>query len=405
MITHVIYLSYTGMTDTLGESQVLTYLSGLTARGNLRFHIVSAEKKDLYARHRSRIETYCREAGLQWHPVMYHKRPPVISTIRDHLALQNRAVQLCKDYRIALVHCRGYLPMLSGMAVKRKFGLPLIFDMRGFWPDEKLESGAWSSALYQPIYRYFKRKERAFFREADRVVSLTHGGKQAIVDHGWCRADKIGVIPTCVNFDNFGAFSPETRRRVRERLDIPQSARVLLYSGSLGGNYDMDIPFAFFRAYQKVNPESYFLILSRSAPETVDRYLDSAGIDRAAVRLTSVPFPEVSDHLMAGDAGIVFYGPGFSNKGRSPTKLGEYWASGMPAITLPDIGDVDRIIERFPGSGVVTRSLDAADLEEAVGELGATADRERLREYAIEYYSLDKGIAFYADLYNSILSE
>ncbi len=42
-MTTSVFLSYDGMTDPLGQSQVLPYLEGLAASGH-RIHIVSAEK-------------------------------------------------------------------------------------------------------------------------------------------------------------------------------------------------------------------------------------------------------------------------------------------------------------------------------------------------------------------------
>ena len=40
---NILYLSYDGMTDPLGQSQVLPYLIGLTKEG-FTFHIISFEK-------------------------------------------------------------------------------------------------------------------------------------------------------------------------------------------------------------------------------------------------------------------------------------------------------------------------------------------------------------------------
>ncbi len=61
MRTNILYLSYTGMTDTLGESQVLSYMLDL-AKLDYNIHIVSAEKKDLYLKNRDRIQEKSRQA-------------------------------------------------------------------------------------------------------------------------------------------------------------------------------------------------------------------------------------------------------------------------------------------------------------------------------------------------------
>ena len=43
----VLYISYDGMTDPLGQSQVLPYVFGLQKRG-YEFHVLSFEKMDRY---------------------------------------------------------------------------------------------------------------------------------------------------------------------------------------------------------------------------------------------------------------------------------------------------------------------------------------------------------------------
>ena len=43
----VLYISYDGMTDPLGQSQVIPYLQGLTGKG-YHFSLVSFEKKNRF---------------------------------------------------------------------------------------------------------------------------------------------------------------------------------------------------------------------------------------------------------------------------------------------------------------------------------------------------------------------
>ena len=52
---HVLYLSYDGMTDPLGQSQVLPYIIGLSQEG-FQFTLISFEKKDRYESHKHIIE-------------------------------------------------------------------------------------------------------------------------------------------------------------------------------------------------------------------------------------------------------------------------------------------------------------------------------------------------------------
>ena len=87
MTARVLYLSYDGMTDPLGRSQVLPYLTGLAALGH-EITLVSFEKPGRSAEDRERVEAICGEAGIAWHPLRYHKRPPILSSVWDVIAMR-----------------------------------------------------------------------------------------------------------------------------------------------------------------------------------------------------------------------------------------------------------------------------------------------------------------------------
>jgi hypothetical protein len=74
-------------------------------------------------------------------------------------------------------------PALVGLSLKRRLGLPLLFDMRGFWADEKLEGGSWPqrNPLFRPVYRFFKRQEAQLLATSDAIVSLTEAGRNEMV--------------------------------------------------------------------------------------------------------------------------------------------------------------------------------------------------------------------------------
>ena len=173
-----LYLSYDGMTDPLGSSQVIPYLRGLASRGH-EITILSAEKPERFARSRDAIGAVLTQARIDWQPIVYHKKPPMLSTVWDVRQMRKRAFELADQKGIELVHCRSYVPSLVGLRLKRERGVRFLFDMRGFWADERVDGGLWDlkKPHYQLAYRFFKKRESAFLNESDRAVSLTHAGK------------------------------------------------------------------------------------------------------------------------------------------------------------------------------------------------------------------------------------
>ena len=80
--------------------------------------------------------------------------------------------------------------------------------------------------------------------------------------------------------------------------------------------------------------------------------------------------------------------------------MGEYWASGIPVIAFSGIGDLDHIVEKYPGGGLLLSSNEN-DWE---GQLKnwQPANAGALREYALDYFHVDKGVKFYQDIYDRL---
>ena len=132
----------------------------------------------------------------------------MLSTGWDIASGISRAKRIARAQPIAIVHARSYVPAVIASAVSSATGAKFLFDMRGFWVDEKVEAGSWTEASV--IYRVGKWFERRFLERADGIVSLTREGVKNLPRLGFDprRAIPIDVIPTCVDT---GRFVPEAR--------------------------------------------------------------------------------------------------------------------------------------------------------------------------------------------------
>ena len=166
----VLYLSYDGMLEDLGDSQVLQYLLGLSDL--VSFSLVSFEKKKDILNHSkfNRCKQILASRGISWFFFVYRFRPLIIAKPINLFQAIFFSSFLVVSRRIQVVHARGYLPSLIGLVLKACFGTSLVFDMRGFWVDEKLEDGWKKSGM---LYRFLKRVEKLLLFYADQVIVLT----------------------------------------------------------------------------------------------------------------------------------------------------------------------------------------------------------------------------------------
>ena len=72
---------YDGLTDPLGQSQVLSYIKHLSEYYS--FDIIGYEKSDTYESQKIYIDKEIENLDIRWLPINYHKKPPIVSTIFD----------------------------------------------------------------------------------------------------------------------------------------------------------------------------------------------------------------------------------------------------------------------------------------------------------------------------------
>jgi glycosyltransferase involved in cell wall biosynthesis len=372
----VVYVSYDGVGEPLGRSQVLSYVRRLAS--SYAITLISFEKSgELVPMLREELAAW----GIEWIPLRYHRRPPVLSTLLDVIAGRRALIRASRPVRPAIVHVRSYVPALIALTAARATRAKLLFDIRGFWADERVEGGLWPPGGV--LYRIAKRCERRFFASADAVVTLTHASVPQIRAWTAPRSLPIEVIPTCVDLDRF-----EGRP---ERPGGPHA----VWSGSIGTWYRFDLVPGLARVLGI--PLTVITRQVEAAREVLDGY-------PAEVR--SVAPENVPDQLYAGDVGLCLIASTFSKVASAPTRFAEYLAAGIPVIVTPGVGDLTEIVQSR-GVGVVLAGEDPASLEAAAVEIRKLAsDRDaglRCRALAREMFDVEQGSARYAEIYKHLL--
>ncbi|MFT7233075.1 MAG: glycosyltransferase involved in cell wall biosynthesis [Cyclobacteriaceae bacterium] len=395
----ILYLSYDGLTDQLGQSQVLPYILGLCEMG-YSFHIVSFEKPEKYRENRDTIHQIIYDRPIVWHPLIYHKKPPLLSTLFDLIRMQRKALWLVKSQNIGLIHCRSYLAGLTGLKLKRKLNVKFLFDIRGFWADERIDGGIWSIThpVYRRVYNYFKKQEIRMMQEADHIISLTQAGQKEIVSGNLFRgkvagipADKITVIPCAVDLKLFDPtkISAEDRDVLRESLGLERARHILVYLGSIGTWYLLKEMLLYFKQFAKESPGSYFLFVTKDDPIVIWSKVKELGLESSQIIISSASRKEVPLYLSIASLGIFFIKPSYSKKASSATKMGEMLAMGLPIITN-DIGDIRYI--KNPQISIVDFETLKIDKDTTTGE-----------NIGLEYFELANGVASYEIVYSNLL--
>jgi glycosyltransferase involved in cell wall biosynthesis len=312
------------------------------------------------------------------------------------------AERLHREKSFDLVHARSYLPAAAGLSLKRRHGVPLLFDMRGFWPDERVEGGSWpqSSPLYRAVYRRVKQMEADLFAGADRIVSLTEAGRKVLEEQGV--SAPIDIIPCCADFGHFRLPAASDRQAARAALGIAANVPVLVYLGSFGSWYMHAEMLDFFSAFRVSRPEARFLIVTQDPPGPIIAEAAARGVPPEALVIRPATRDQVPELLAAADIGLFFIAPVPSKRASSPTKMGELMATGLPIVTNAGVGDVGEILDAT-GCGVAIPSFDAAAYADAIAQLGRI-DRtpDRIRAAGLARFDAAEGVRRYDRIYRAL---
>jgi glycosyltransferase involved in cell wall biosynthesis len=408
MSKKTLYISYDGMTDALGRSQVLPYLEGLGREG-YSITLISAEKAVPFQQDKLEVSALIEKMGINWKPVSYTKRPPVISTVWDIFKIRRKAFELYYKESFAIIHCRSYISAFIGLAMKNRFGCRFIFDMRGFYADERVDGQIWplSNPVFKLVYKYFKKKEKLFLNRADAIVTLTHAAKSEILS--WrlkeVNDSKISVIPCCADLDlfNYNNRDEESINDWKSKLNINPTTFILSYLGSIGTWYMLPEMMDFYKILLQYKPDSVFLFITRDDPNQIYAEARQRNISKNHIRIQPATRGQVPALALLSHASLFFIKPVWSKKASSPTKLAELMGMGIPVFTNSGVGDVDEVIRQNP-LGFLIEGWNSEVYQNAITSFLQlkSFNREMSRQIACENFSLEKGISTFAIIYKEV---
>jgi len=276
------------------------------------------------------------------------------------------------------------MPMFSVFWLKRIFDFRLIFDMRGFWPEELAGSGRIKyNSIYYKILKFLERKS---ILASDYIITLTPEAKEIILEK--YPNKKVDWMPTCVDMKKFEIKQGQKEDKTDEFI--------LVYSGSLGTYYNMPAMMDFFEALKEKISNAHFLILANNGMEK---------LDKEQCQFLNLEAKEVPKYLSQADLAISFIYDFPSKKAAFPTKLAEYLASGLPVVANAQSKFIKDLIEQNK-IGVIIEKFDKCSYDVAIEKLLILLQDKDIKERCIQTAkkNLGKGVCVnkYLEIYKNI---
>jgi hypothetical protein len=399
MTSRISYLTYDGVLDPLGYSQVARVVMALGRRG-LPYRLVSFERAARLG-DRARVaalEGELAAAGVTWERFEYAEGglkafPRNAATALRALARHRRTT--------SLVHARSYVAAFVGRALQQRFGIPYLFDARGYWVDERRETGRLFRA--PPVLRSARRLERSLYEHAAAMVGLTQLHVDDVESHRFGRwhGGPTAAIPTCADYDEFtlredaGDAPPDPRLEGRFVLGLV---------GSLNFSYHSRESLELARRVLALRGDAVLLIATQQT-EAFSALAREVGVPSDRMIVRAIPHREMPRWTRHLDAVPQLLITSHSKRGSMPTKLAELFAAGVRPIHVGCNEEVSAWVRRA-GTGLVLDDVTPRSLDRAAREVAGWHRDEALlragRALTAPHFSLTSGVERYVDLVRAL---
>lgn len=394
----VLYVVYWGAAEPLGRSLVQPAVKQL-ARMGVDLTLVTFEKPVDWNRlpERDAIRASLEAEGVRWLPLRYHKRPKLPATLFDVAHGAARGLLVRDRGRFDVVHARTFVGGLIGLALAPALGAKLVYHNEGFYPDEQVDGGVWERGSL--AHRTARWLERRLYARAEGVIAVSDRGREDIerILPVPGRSARVVVVPSGVDLERFRPTAVPPGRRPGLRF---------VYVGSVGARYMLDAIARFVAVSSRELGPVELRVLTREPADRVRHVLLARGLAPASFSIDFVSHEKIPYELARHDVGLFFLTRGLSEHGCSPTKIGEYWACGLPVVSTANVGDTDAIIRR-DRVGVIIGEHSEEGYRGAARELvSLLADPElarRCRRAAEQHYDFSVGCDRQLELYRRIL--
>ena len=393
----IIYITYDGVMEPIGESQVISYLEGIT--NFYKINLISFEK-DSDLKNKIKLENFnfrLKNYDILWSKKKYHKFPKIISTIYNILIGLIVTSYFVIIKKIKLIHIRSYISGLMVFFLKNFFDFKLIFDIRGFLPEEKVDRMGWNKNDIK--YLFFKKLEKKLINDSDAIVCLTYQSVDILRTlFPTIPLNKFVVIPTCVDVNKF--------KNLKTNFIKNQEAEIVFgYIGTIDKAYDIHMVINLFSKFLKYNNKIIIKIFCKDSNDYLDKIFKSNNILKKNYTIQYVERNFLPNELNEIDVGIFNLKENYSIKASFPTRIAEYLSCGIPILCNDFNQDITDLIQ-FNKVGLII-DFNNRDYHKTYMDIyKLLSDKKiniRCRKLAERQLSLQKGVQSYLQLYNKLL--
>ena len=301
-----------------------------------------------------------------------------------------------RDKGIDALHVHDLPAVASAIAVGRRLGVPVVYDMHEyypaavtFWPRSRV------ARIFQTPARYH-HYERAAVTGVDRVVPAVEEVRDMVLAAG---------VPN----DRVFLF-----RNVEDSADAvawhgaPDGEFVVAFAGGFGPHRGVDTLVKAMPELRSLVPGAKLLLMgSGPGEDDLKEMARDLGVEDAVELTGWIDISEMRDRLSRVSVGTATFTRSAHTDTMLPHKLFQYMAMGLPVV-VTDCKPVERFVTET-GAGEVAKSGDPSSLAQALARMAdperAAAASEAGKRAVRQQYNLDIEGKQLVALYDGLVRE
>ncbi|MGD2119957.1 MAG: glycosyltransferase, exosortase A system-associated [Chromatiales bacterium] len=329
---------------------------------------------------------------------------PILNQLAIIPVLRRRIREAIETFRPDIVHAHS--PALNGVAAiqaSRKYGIPSVYEVRGFWEDAAVSHG--TSKENGLRYKFTRGMETWALKHADAVTCICQGLYDDIHSRG-IATDKMTIIPNAVDTSQFPPRLEKDEALATE-LGL-QDKKVVGFLGSFYHYEGLNLLIDALPVLQAQDP-TYHVLLVGGGPMEHDlkQQVQQLGLDQAVTFTGRVPHEEISRYYSLVD--VLAY-PRLSMRITelvTPLKPLEAMAQRR-LFVASDVGG-HRELVRDGETGILHKADDAQDLAKQIIRLMDNPQlwpqlQENGRHYVDSERTWKNSVANYQQVYPKLLN-
>lgn len=329
---------------------------------------------------------------------------PVVGEFLLMNALTQRIIEVAQEVKPDILHAHS--PALNGLPALRagkKLGIPVMYEVRGFWEDAAVSHG--TSSEWGVRYRLTRALETYVLKNAQGAGAICDGLKQDIIARG-VPPEKLVVIPNAVDLEKF----PDTQTEPRDELIDKLGLRDKLVLGFIGSFYEYEGLDVLLDALPTILAQRadicVLFVGGGQAEDHLRARAKELGVDGHVVFAGRVPHAEVQDYYALVD--ILVYPRKSMRLTDLVTPLKPLEAMAQRRIFIAsDVGGHKELI-RHGETGTLFKADSADDLAKGILDLADNRDRwpglaAAGRDYVENVRNWRNSVANYVPLYERMV--